>query len=64
MNSNTAVGVMCDGLVVVLANGSDPNVQYVVHRRQIGHPLAVGRNERRCLFGVAEEHVTGDYWYR
>ncbi len=51
---NTAIGIVGDRSVVVLAQGTDPDVQHAIHRGQIPQLRAVGRDDGFGALRIAE----------
>ena len=53
-----------DDRVILLADGLDEDVEHALVRRQVGQPLAVGRQPGRGLDRVAEQHLARDERHR
>ncbi|NJM40988.1 MAG: hypothetical protein HC853_09540 [Anaerolineae bacterium] len=58
--ANAAISVMGNHLIVIGAYRPHPNVQHVVHRREIGDGLAIRRDLGRGFAGIAKQHLARD----
>ena len=58
--ADAAVLVPGDGPVVLQADGLDPYVQHIIHRRQIRYHFPIGRDLRGGLDGIAKQYFPGD----